>query len=681
MTMDKQNDKDLPRIIYVDVETTVRCPITNNKAHPMWPSNEIVATGATDESTSEVQLHYTPLSNSHTLPKGVVFVGQNINFDLAHLYKIKDHDYYPYSIRDIGVAEYLLTAQETLFPSLDGMSIKYGLPVKDNRIKEMWDKGVQTEDIPKEMLLSYLERDVLNTKEIFHRQVVELQKEGLINLYRVQSEAQLALLEMYRRGMYINKVNLNCLKASTEDMMKIETAKLEGVLPGINPASNQQVSRAFFGGYKKVKEKEVIGLYKNGNPKTKVVEKEVYDAGIALDPKLYGATPTEYGFSVGEDVLKKITEAVSPTPTPAVAAATILLHIRKLNKEYSTYIQPLETLTFPSGYVHGNINNTATKTGRYSSTNPNLQNITDYSDVKTVFSSRFGDDGVIVSADFNQLEVVALAYLSQDPQLIEDINSGRDIHTELYIGAFDRIPTSAERKAFKPVTFALTYGAGWKNIVAQTGLSESQVKDFIEAFQNRYPKVIQWWEFVAGCIVSTRTHTGRRDSDGKPIGESIYVLPTGRKLLFLEYWGDPILGTGGRVIKPAKASFSPTQMKNYPVQSFATGDVVPMILGKVFRRLQNNELLRDSAVLINTQHDSIILDCMKEALPQLHALLAEEMTKVKEYLQEEFEIDDFNLNVTVKVTSDLTWKETKAAIAKTYMRKHNTGELICLEEQ
>ena len=121
-------------------------------------------------------------------------------------------------------------------------------------------------------------------------------------------------------------------------------------------------------------------------------------------------------------------------------------------------------------------------------------------------------------------------------------------------------------------------------------------------------------------------------------------------------------------------SFSPTVIKNYPVQAFSTGDVVPMLLGRVFRRLhdpKNRELFRGKALLINTQHDSIIMDVRREVLPDVITLLKEEMTDVKEALKECFGIDDYNINTTVGITYGKTWKDEEAKMK--YTRYHDTG--------
>src|SRR5690606_33231401 len=117
----------------------------------------------------------------------------------------------------------------------------------------------------------------------------------------------------------------------------------------------------------------------------------------------------------------------------------VLSEVTALSKDLTTYYitEPEEggeakgmlTLVGPDGIIHGSINMTSTVTGRFSASNPNLQNIPrgDTSDIKSVFTSRF-KDGVIGQSDFKSLEVYIQAMLTEDAQLIADLRSGLDMH-------------------------------------------------------------------------------------------------------------------------------------------------------------------------------------------------------------------------------------------------------------
>lgn len=405
----------------------------------------------------------------------------------------------------------------------------------------------------------------------------------------------------------------------------------------------------FFGGTTTETKRELVGKYKNGKDKFQAKTYKVEVKGFGLDPTVVGAAVGASGYySVDEKVLKSIVEYPFGTKTTLGQdiAASILKH-RTLDKELNTYLEPIKALIFPDGCIHGNINTTATVTGRYSSSNPNLQNITDYSNIKSMFTSKWGDDGVIVEADFNQLEIVGLAYLSQDKQLITDINMGVDIHSALYEQAFGHVPTKSERKHFKRVSFALIYGAGVKTISDDTGIPRGKVISFIEAFKERYPGVVRWWDNMWLKVQDNRVHSGLSDEKGRPYGCSVIKQVTGRCLYFREYYNEYSKG----------CTFSPSQVKNYPVQSFATGDIVPMVLGKVYRAMLDEELLEGKAVIVNTVHDSIVFDCQKSVLPTLVGLLMKVMPDVGNHLKEEFGINDFNVDVGVSIRAGKSWKE------------------------
>ena len=286
-----------------------------------------------------------------------------------------------------------------------------------------------------------------------------------------------ATTEMQFNGLHIDKEALDkytieVVNEYVDCKLTLEDLAKEHV-DDIN--SPKQWSQFFFGGKKKIKVKEEVGLYKNGKVKTKLVEKEVVIAPYVMytpDPDKVSAKTGQV--SVDDSVLNDMMNHVTSSSAKEIIQA--LLKYRELSKQLSTYVQGLSKHIIGE-YIHGKLNHTATVTGRLSSTNPNLQNISN-NPIKQIFTSRFGDEGVIVEMDFNQLEVVALAHVTGDLQLIHDISSGADIHSELYKGLFGRYPTKEERKPFKARTFQLIYGAGAKAISKQAGCPLEEAKKF-----------------------------------------------------------------------------------------------------------------------------------------------------------------------------------------------------------
>lgn len=223
------------------------------------------------------------------------------------------------------------------------------------------------------------------------------------------------------------------------------------------------------------------------------------------------------------------------------------------------------------------------------------------SSIKTCFKSRF-PDGYLMEVDFSQLEVVALAILSGDPVLKNDILSGLDMHrvraAELF-GIPESAVTDEQRRLAKQLSFQLQYGAGYKSMAEKNGCSEYVAKLFIDNYYARYPEVKRWQDQIASEVKMSRRPGSGYTAKGFPKGEGVLMSPTGRMYKFYEY--DTSYGKFGTV------SFSPTEMKNYPVQGFATGDIMALYRGRLYRRLVSDGLY-ERLLMINTVHDSVMLD-------------------------------------------------------------------------
>ena len=459
----------------IDVETTLNGNEDIGLAHPMHPDNEVVAYGLCEDLLPLATYDRDEFAeNLYMLDKNVTLCGHNISFDLMYLYKSDGEEIHDlktilqsHKIWDTQLAEYILSGQRTKFSSLDELSVKYGLPVKDDGIKKYFQAGLGSDKIPPEELTPYLEQDVINTKAIAHLQYDRAVEAGQLTLIETQMEALHATTEMQYNGLHIDKTRLDNYTVEVVDKFVEVKLDLEALAVGhvedIN--SPKQWSQFFFGGKKKVKVKEEVGVYKNGNTKYKLVEKTVVIKpfiNYVPDPEKVSAKTGQISVddTVLNDMLKHTFDA------KALAIINGLLKYRELAKQLSTYVQGLSKHIIED-FIHGKLNHTATVTGRLSSTNPNLQNISN-NPIKQIFNSRY-TNGVVVEVDFNQLEVVALAHVTKDKQLIDDISSGIDIHSALYKDMFGRMPTKEERKPFKSRTFQLIYGAGAKAIAKQAG--------------------------------------------------------------------------------------------------------------------------------------------------------------------------------------------------------------------
>lgn len=251
------------------------------------------------------------------------------------------------------------------------------------------------------------------------------------------------------------------------------------------------------------------------------------------------------------------------------------------------------------------------------------------SDIKSCFPSRF-EGGVLLESDFSQLEVVGLAALARDANLIEDLLSGRDMHryyTAARLGITEEEVQPKDRTFTKRMTFQLQYGSGAKNMAAKLGLPVEECQAFIEAYYERYWETKQWQEDVAQAVQASRKPTEKLTPKGYPQGRGEYQSPLGRLYVFLEQ-------DAPEWMRDSIPSFSPTQMKNYPVQGSATADVMAIFRARLYRKWLVSPI-RNDILFINTVHDSIMADCRSmEAALVLKGMIEETAAELPEALAE-----------------------------------------------
>lgn len=389
----------MKHITYLDTETTINNSgddaIGKNKASPFHPNNYIVWVGwkprggqyCRDKRDSTTLLSPDPRNVS-------MLVGQNIGFDLLHL--MMDKDVGPEWIEwaqttgriwDTMIAEYLLTGQEDKFISLDNLSDRYGGTIKDSRMKDYWDNGVCTSLIPDHEIEPYLKQDVLNVEIIFEGQIEKATELDMLPLMSSQMDARLATIMMEFNGMHFDKrlahhekEKLKIQYRNTERLLTSWMAKRLGCKPmQVNPISPKQISSLLFGTPKTLTFTEKVDmldeegnavLYKSGAKKgmpRQRNEQVVYSASPYGKPSPTNSIGANGCYSVGDDELKR-----SFASDPIVEN---LLQLRELNKQINTYFEGYSRLVFPDNCIHGNLNHCQTATGRLSSSQPNLQNI------------------------------------------------------------------------------------------------------------------------------------------------------------------------------------------------------------------------------------------------------------------------------------------------------------------
>lgn len=312
----------------------------------------------------------------------------------------------------------------------------------------------------------------------------------------------------------------------------------------------------------------------------------------------------------------------------------------------------------PSSIIHHTLNMTSTVTGRLSSNRPNMQNIprSGTSKVKQMFTSRFGEDGLIIEADYSALEVVGLCAFSKDVNLERALLDGIDMHCmrlsqqlgEDYASVYEKCHNEehpdnkrydAMRTAIKPKAFQYQYGATAYGIAFSTGCTVDEAQAFIDAEQALFPQVEAFFD---NDVYPTVQKNGERNlhreqtDDGRWVvyRRGHYRTPDGTCYSFRE-WPKRVRGQEVN-------QFKPTEMRNYPIQG-STGFWVQGIGGLLFRYLLRRNNLDGKLLLINQVHDAFYFDCHKDVVDEAALLIKGIMEVIPQYYNHLW--PDYNIHV------------------------------------
>jgi len=173
----------------------------------------------------------------------------------------------------------------------------------------------------------------------------------------------------------------------------------------------------------------------------------------------------------------------------------ILMSLRKLQKLYGTYVQPVrDTWISDDGYVHASNQIAGTQTGRLACSNPNLQNIPRGSTIKNMFISKF-KGGLIGQLDYSQIELRVAALVSREPVLLESYRNGEDIHkrTAAIVNEIDiKEVTKEQRQNVKDVNFGILYGRSAFSLAPKLKKTVDEAEVFIENYFERLPLLKQF---------------------------------------------------------------------------------------------------------------------------------------------------------------------------------------------
>ena len=354
------------------------------------------------------------------------------------------------------------------------------------------------------------------------------------------------------------------------------------------------------------------GIKNFGDSLSRQIEKlkqDIYDAvghefninspkqlGVALfeDLGLPCKKKTKSGYSTSADVLESLRNE-----HPVVG---MVLNYRTLSKLNSTYCEGLLKVIGEDGRIHSSFNQTETRTGRISSTDPNLQNIPVRTELgremRKFFNAR--DGWMLVDADYSQIELRVLADISKDENMVEAFRQNQDIHSITASQVFDMpldYVTSQMRSKAKAVNFGIVYGIGAYSLAKDIGVSNKEAKNYIDSYLRHYSGIDRYMKEV----VEKAKETG-------------YVETTfGRRRYLPEF-----SASNGMT-----RAFGERVARNAPIQGTAA-DIIKIAMIKVDKRLTEEKL---EARLILQVHDELIVECPAHETMIVAMILQEEMEK------------------------------------------------------
>lgn len=247
-------------IVIADWETTTKMSY-KRKANPFDKDNRVVAWGLR-RLGKENTIYYEEKPDKSWWEDAKMFVACNAKFDLTWVWG--DPEFRNFLKRGgkvwcVQYVEYLLSGQQHFYPSLDELSSKYGGELKNDEIKAMWEAGIDTPDIPKDMLIDYLHGDLSNTEIVYLKQLAEVKKRDMIPTVLTHMEALLGLTEMEYNGLHINKDLAKVHKQDLANRLDKVIKELGTYIPELpdevtwNWGSKDHLSALIFGGGVKYK--------------------------------------------------------------------------------------------------------------------------------------------------------------------------------------------------------------------------------------------------------------------------------------------------------------------------------------------------------------------------------------------------------------------------------------------
>ena len=674
-------------ITTVDVETSWQKTETGGyDPSPFHEDNILVSVGINDDyyftnHSERIDIGCASKIQS-ILNKTTLLVGHNIKFDLMWL--LESGFKYNGRVYDTMLGEYILNRGVRKSLTLEMSCRRRKIGSKDDRIKEFMDRGVSFENIPVDVVEEYGRIDVEITRRLFDSQMADFRlpkNKGLLMTVKMMNEFLVVLSDMERNGININLNELGQVEKEYRAEFAYLKQKIDKIVykqmgdTKINLSSPEQLSWLIYSMKPKDKKEWAkifnVGIDKNtGKNKRRPQYSRMQFRNLVADNSeiIHRTVASQCIACHGKGVIKRIKKDGSPyknytkcsdcdgegyiySPIAKIAGfrqrprnvydiaesgfRTDKLTLTKISAEaegefkefidaivrhnavdtyLNTFVEGLKNFTNEKGFLHPKFMQAITATGRLSSRDPNFQNQPRGKTfpIRKVVTSRF-KDGKIMEIDFAQLEFRTAVYLAQDKQGMEDIKNKIDVHqyTADIIGV--------SRQDAKAHTFKPLYGG-------VTGTEDE--KRYYTKFLEKYKDIKTWHEKLQSEAIRFKQ----------------IKLPTGREYAFpyaeRTPWGGSTYGT---------------QIKNYPVQGFATADIVPLACINIYKLMQEQKV---KSLLVNTVHDSIVADVYPGEEDVMSKIFNQGTADVIPALKEYYKIN-FNVPLDTELKIGYDWLNMK----------------------
>ena len=688
-------------ITVLDVETTFKVSVDNKLDSDPHTGNMLVSVGYDHRSAVQYDgkegkgylcfYHQDrpPTDNGKqilqaVLDKTTVLVGHNIKFDLRWLRACGF--VYTGKVHDTMICEYLINGGSKVPLSLKKCCERYALSPKKTDLTEKYlqDK-ISFEKMPWPIVQEYGEADVQVTKELYEAQLDNM-PDRLKATLELSNELCDLLTDMELEGIQISRENLMNIKEEyTKEIRTLEsflTGEVKRVMGDteINLDSSEDRSRVIFS--REVLDKKRwamtfnLGYEDRGNARRKKRPKRMTPAvlsqNVARQTRLLYKTKVEscnkcggsghfyamkkdgtigkqrrickacrgkgvvyirqkeiagfkmninsvdditvHGFKTDKGMIDKLVSSANSQQKIFVESYSRYNAIKTYLK---TFIEGIEKGLDSKDKIHPQFMQCVTSTGRLSSRNPNFQNMPRGGTfpVRKVVVSKW-QGGYILEGDYSQLEFRVAGFLAEDEKVYEDVKNNVDVH------AYTASILGVSRQDAKADTFKPLYG----------GLmgTPKQVQ-YYKAFKDKYKGVTRWHE----------------DLCNEAVTEQHITLPNGRHFAFENTYR---LRHGGVT--------NATSIKNYPVQGFATADLLPIALIYLKKLLTDNNM---KSKICNTVHDSIVLDVYPSEKELAIDLLKTAMLSLKSECIRRYGFE-YDMPIGIELKIGYNWLDQKGVL-------------------